>query len=248
MKIKEKEIKIIGHRGTPALIPENTLLGLAKALELGCEMIEIDARISKDGEVVLIHDLTLDRTTNGKGRVAYKSLAELKKLDAGKGEKIPTLKEAWDLIKGRAELNVEIKDRKKETFEEVASFIKKENIKEDTLISSKYCWLLAKIKKSNPFLRTGFVSYLPIGSIWQALKCGAESLHPLFFIVTPNFVRKAHQNDLKVYPFPLGIKKEDPKKIEELIEMDIDGIFLNDPATIEILNPKSLPTGRQAKS
>lgn len=227
----EKRIKIIGHRGAPALEPENTLLSLQKAIDMGCDMIEIDARTTKDGEVVLMHDPTLNRTTDGIGPVFEKTLKELKKLDAGRGEKIPTLKEVWDLSKNRTELNIEIREKK--VLDKVISFIKKEQIKNQVLISSRYYRLIAKAKKTNPLLRIGFISYHYFASVWQALRIKAESLHPATPIVTQRLVKKAHRNGIKVYPFPLGIKKENPKDLKGLIKMGIDGIILNDPSAIK---------------
>jgi glycerophosphoryl diester phosphodiesterase len=83
---------IIGHRGAKAIEPENTLRALAKGMECA-DFVEIDVRMSRDNELVVIHDRTLERTTNGKGQVNDFTLEQLKELDAGKGEKIPTLKE-----------------------------------------------------------------------------------------------------------------------------------------------------------
>ncbi len=234
MQIKGKKLKIIGHGGAPALAPENTLLGYQKAIDEGCEMVEVDARISKDKKIVLIHDPTVNRTTNGQGFVAYKSLKELKKLDAGNGEKIPTLAEAWDLISKRALLNIEIKETK--ALEQVILFIEKENIKDKVLVSSRYYWLLTKTKKTNPKIRTALVSYFPLAAIWQAKKGKAESIHPITLTLTPGLIKKAHEANLKVYPFPFGhSKKEDPKKIKELIKAGVDGFFLNDPGVLKKL-------------
>lgn len=101
---------VIGHRGACAHAPENTLASFAKAAELGCRMVEFDVRLSKDGVPVVFHDDTLDRRTDGSGPVAARSLAELKRLDAGAGERIPTLGEvlALCLARGMA-VNIELK-------------------------------------------------------------------------------------------------------------------------------------------
>ena len=107
---------IIGHRGYPAKYPENTLAAFEAAIEAGAVMIELDVMLSRDRKVVVIHDATLDRTTNGKGSVADLTLAELKQLDAGSwfdaqfvGQQIPELSEVLDLVNGRAYVNIEIK-------------------------------------------------------------------------------------------------------------------------------------------
>lgn len=106
----------VGHRGTVRFAPENTLAAFRKAIELGLDLIEIDVRQTKDGHLVIMHDPTVDRTTNGKGRVAEMTLAEIKALDAGSwfspefaGERVPTLDEALDLMRGRALPDIDFK-------------------------------------------------------------------------------------------------------------------------------------------
>ena len=101
---------IIAHRGASAYEPENTLRAFQLAIEQGAQMIELDLHTTRDGQVVVIHDETLDHTTNFKGRVDHFTLAELKRADAGKGERIPTLDEVLDLTSGKAQLYLEIKD------------------------------------------------------------------------------------------------------------------------------------------
>ena len=108
---------VIAHRGVASEAPENTLPAIARAIELGCAMAEIDLRYTADGEVVLIHDATVDRTTDGTGRVADKTLPELRKLDAGarsgaglRGTRIPTLREAVEMARGRIELYLDLKE------------------------------------------------------------------------------------------------------------------------------------------
>ena len=108
---------VIGHRGAAALAPENTLAGLGAGLRAGCRMLEVDAKLTADGALILLHDDTLDRTTDGRGPVAIRTLADLQRLDAGgrfsptfAGEPIPTLDAALDLCgHARAALNIEIK-------------------------------------------------------------------------------------------------------------------------------------------
>ena len=107
---------VIAHRGAGAYYPENTMIAFRSAYEMGAEMIELDVTLSKDGIPVVIHDEDLDRTTNGKGKVADKTLKELKELDAGswfdskfQGERIPTLEEVLEFASGKISLNIEIK-------------------------------------------------------------------------------------------------------------------------------------------
>jgi glycerophosphoryl diester phosphodiesterase len=101
---------VIGHRGAAGLEPENTLRSFARAIELGVDAIELDAYLVDD-RIVVIHDDTLERTTNGKGRLSAHSLEQLRTLDAGKGERIPLLEEVLDLVAHRVAVNVELKGR-----------------------------------------------------------------------------------------------------------------------------------------
>lgn len=99
---------VIGHRGAAGTHPENTLLSVAHALEVGADWVEIDVRMV-DNTIIVLHDDTLDRTTNGSGSLYRHSLSELREFDAGGGEQIPLLSEVMDLIGARAVLNIEIK-------------------------------------------------------------------------------------------------------------------------------------------
>src|SRR6056297_2287931 len=101
----------IGHRGAMGYEPENTLRSFKKAIELNVDMVELDVYVCSSGELVVIHDDKVDKTTNGKGYVSEKSFDELRKLDAGMGEKIPTLQEVLDLIDKRAKVNIELKGK-----------------------------------------------------------------------------------------------------------------------------------------
>lgn len=112
-----EKIKVIAHRGGAKLAPENTLAAIKQAVDLGVDMIEIDVILSKDGEIIVIHDSKIDRTTNGSGVVKEMTLAEIKRYDAGSwfdakfaGEKVPTLAEVFSAINGRSTLLIEIKD------------------------------------------------------------------------------------------------------------------------------------------
>lgn len=102
-------VKVYAHRGASIECPENTLMAFRRALEIGVDGIELDVHLSKDGVPVVIHDEAVDRTTNGTGAVDDLSVEELKRLDAGRGEAIPTLAEVLDLVGDRLHVNIEIK-------------------------------------------------------------------------------------------------------------------------------------------
>ncbi len=137
-------IQTIGHRGAAALEPENTLRGFRKAIEIGVDYVEFDIHRCKSWELVVIHDETVDRTTNGKGFVRDLTLQELKKLDAGKGERIPTLQETIDACKGKAKLQIELKAPGLE--EDTVAAIEKNGVAADVIVISFYHEFIKKIK------------------------------------------------------------------------------------------------------
>lgn len=138
-------IQTIGHRGAAALEPENTLRGFTKAIEIGVDYVEFDIHRCKSGELVVIHDETVDRTTDGKGFVADLTLQQLKKLDAGKGEKIPTLQETINCCKGKVKMQIELKAYGLE--EDTVAAIKRNNIATDVMVISFYHKFIRKVKE-----------------------------------------------------------------------------------------------------
>lgn len=135
--LEQENITVAGHRGFKTNYPENTILSFVEALKLGVDMLEIDLNLTRDKEIVLIHDLTVDRTTDGSGLVRDYSLEEIKKLDAGawfgeefKNLRVPTLQELVDVLKDYPEilLNVEIKDRTHEMVDATMELLERENL------------------------------------------------------------------------------------------------------------------------
>ena len=166
---------VIGHRGYPAKYPENTLAAFEAAIEAGAIMIELDVMLSRDRKVVVIHDATLDRTTNGKGNVADFTLAELKQLDAGSwldaqfaDQQIPELSEVLDLINSRAYVNIEIKSNAYETHhppdaieKQVVDLLRQKDLLATSMISSFDVNILEQIAFMNNTPVTAFISKKP---------------------------------------------------------------------------------------
>ena len=150
----------IGHRGASGYEPENTIRSFKKAVELGADMIEFDVHICKSGEVVVIHDEKVNRTTNGRGQVANKTLDELKKLDAGRGEKIPTVEEVFDSIGRRVVLNIELKGEKtaKPIYKIIKNYIKDFDwFYDDFLVSSFDYSKLKEMRGLDHKIRLGLI-------------------------------------------------------------------------------------------
>ncbi|MBW2171185.1 MAG: hypothetical protein JRF69_04260 [Deltaproteobacteria bacterium] len=144
---------IMGHRGAAALEPENTLLSISRAMEIGVDAVEIDVRLTKDRALVVIHDVTVDRTTNGTGPVSSYELSDIRELDAGKGEAIPTLQEVFDLIDSKVTLVVELKEEG--TERSVVELIEKNNLEENVYVISFWHELVKAAKSINSRIRTG---------------------------------------------------------------------------------------------
>jgi glycerophosphoryl diester phosphodiesterase len=220
----------IGHRGACGYEPENTLLSLKKALELNVDAIEFDVYALKDGKTVLFHDDTLERTTNGKGKIMDKNFEELRKLKAGKGEKIPTLGEALDLISRKVLTNIELKGKgtAKLVFRIIEEYVKEKGWSfNDFLISSFKIEELKDFRKLDKSTKIGMCFSKEPGKNYRdvAKELNAYSVNPDKEWLTKEFIDDAHKNGLKVFPYTVN----KPKEIKKLKEFGVDGIFSNYP-------------------
>ena len=134
---------VIAHRGAKAVAPENTLLAFSRAMEMGANMIELDLHATRDGHVVVIHDDDLRQTTNLRGKVSELTLEEVRKADAGKGERVPTLQEAFELTRGKIQLYLEIKDHK--AAAETVRMVREYGVKNEVMLASFDLPLMKKL-------------------------------------------------------------------------------------------------------
>jgi len=224
-----KKILKIAHRGASAFEPENTLRAVERSMELGADMIEVDvSAMSKDGHLIVIHDKTVDRTTNGRGYVFDMSLEELKGLDAGRGEKIPTLQEVIGAVRGRAKLLIDLKHPFSSVIErELVDVVQQERMNEDTVITSSEGTVLMRLKAINPKLKVALLVNGPVDDPEElALKFRADILHlgsPIW--ANMKVVRNAHSKRLSVF---VG-NPSSVKEIGQLIKLGVDGITTDDP-------------------
>ncbi len=147
-------VKVLGHRGFSSAYPENTLLAFRKAIEAGADGIELDVWLTKDGRVIVMHDETIDRTSDMSGRQKEMTLDELRKANVGGGERIPTLEEVFELLPRDSIINVELKDR--EAVGEVARIIRSNN-PERVLVSSFDVEALREYRKSDRQTKLGLL-------------------------------------------------------------------------------------------
>lgn len=233
---------ILGHRGASADAPENTLAAFALAKEQGADGIELDVHLSLDGWPVVIHDQHLERTTNGYGRVQGTPLTELKKLDAGNGEEIPTLDEVFSLLGRRFFYNVELKaygwqDGGLATA--VAERIKAHRLELVTIVSS-----------FNPFAvrqaRWVLPPDVPVAAIrmnyaWMRfshLIARGEADHPHYKMVNDRYMAWAKKQGYLVNTWTV----DDPDEARRLAALGVNGIITNRPRRIrEALATKATP-------
>lgn len=241
LKRLEKPL-IIGHRGACALAPENTMASFRMAYEHKADGIEFDTKLSRDGVVVIIHDQTLDRTTNCTGKVIQTTLKDLKKLDAGAkfsptfaGEMIPTLDELFNELGGRIFMNIELTNYaspKDALVDRVVELIRKYKIEESVMFSSFNANNLARAQQLIPEVPTGLLAlkgWMGILSRYPfGVKVSPEYTHPYFSDATASFIETEHQRGRRVNVWTVN----DPKDMRRLAQDHVDGIMGDDPRLI----------------
>ncbi len=234
----------VAHRGASAQYPENTLLAFRQAIQQGIDALEVDIHRTADDELVVMHDSTLERTTNGHGNVSDYPLQEIRQLDAGQGEKIPLLMEAIELAReAQIRLYVEIKGATEtETLsitDGVIRTLEAVDFLNQTIITSFSAKALLRAKALHPEVSTMLDPSPQDGSLTppqisnQALRAGANCLSYDFRILTPAIVRECQLMGLTVWAWP----PDEPQDIEQALSLGVQGIVTNRPDTLnEVLH------------
>ncbi len=230
---------IFAHRGSSAHAPENTLAAFELAIRQNADAIELDAKLTADGEVVVFHDPTLDRTTDGSGWVSDHTLAELKELDAGCsfdvnfcGERIPTLAEVFEHVGQDTFINIELTNYRalRNTLpEKVASLIKYHHLQDRVFFSSFNPIALMRAFKMLPQIPSGLLALSGFAGAWARSALGRRvpyrALHPALSDVTPRLIHQQHQRGNRVHVYTVN----HPDDINRMFDWQIDGIFTDDP-------------------
>lgn len=217
-------VNIMGHRGAAAYEPENTLRSFRRALAMGVAAVELDVQLTRDGRLAVIHDDTLDRTTNGRGPVKDFTLAELQRLDAGQGEPVPSLEEVFELVKGKAHLVVELK--KPEAAPALLRFFQEQLAFELATVISFWHPAVKALKEQEPRLNTGVLMVgCPADPVGLAHAAKADALILQYTYVTPKLVAAAHNHNLLVYVWNI----DDLNTLQPYLIMNLDGIGSNRP-------------------
>ena len=215
---------LTGHRGAAKLEPENTLLSIQKAIDLGVDQVEIDVHLTRDQHLVVIHDAAVDRTTDRQGAVADFTLSEIKGLDAGKGERIPTLQEVIDLVRGKVVLQIELKGP--DTAAPVVRTIEQNGIESEVLLTSFVHERLREARQRNPNLVLGALwPKPPADACEQAIDMGAEGMHIQHQNIDAELVQKAHAHGLKIRAW----NPDTVEEIQHVIDLGVDAIGSNRP-------------------
>ena len=231
-------MQIIAHRGASGYEPENTLIAFKKAIELGADMIELDVYQLKTGELVVIHDRTVNRTTNGVGHIEQLSLADLRKLDAGHGEKVPLLRDVFEVVNQKIPINIELKGY--HIAEPVASllaeYINEKGWSPDSfIVSSFHHHELQIFMKLLPAVPVGALfNRIPFHLMPIVYQKNVASINLNAKHVTARQVQSAHLLGKKVYVYTVN----DRWKADHLQALHVDGIFTNYPDIIGPTAPR----------
>ena len=236
-------MEIVGHRGACGHAPENTLKSFARAIELGCQRVEMDIYVSADLIPVVIHDATVDRTTNGKGPVEAMTFAELKRLDAGDGERIPSLAEVMHLCRGRVAVQIELKGRGSPTL--VAKQIEEPWGCQNVVITSFKLSLLDEFARILPAIPMGLLNKNPtLDMVAVASARHHQWICPRWDIVDRDLIGRAHKAALLVYAYHVN----DRPSIVRLIDWRVDAIGTDYPemvAELGVSKPRATPAEKR---
>lgn len=233
---------IFAHRGASAHAPENTLAAFELALRQGADAVELDAKLTADGQIVVIHDQTVDRTTEGSGVVRKMSLTELRKLDAGshfdisfQGEPVPTLEEVLKAIGQLTFINIELTNYASMTDalpQKSAALVKRLKLSRRVMFSSFNPIALQRVRHLLPEVPIGLLAF-PGSKGWLArswfgrVLVRYQTLNPEHGDITERLIKHMHSLGRGVLTYTVN----EPQEIRRLFELGVDGIFTDDPAT-----------------
>jgi glycerophosphoryl diester phosphodiesterase len=213
---------IFGHRGAPGYPRrgENTMVSFRKALQCGATGLEFDVRRCGDGHLVVIHDETIDRTTDGRGRVAGLSYEQLRQFDAGAGDVIPLLSDVLDEFGAQCLLNIELKD--KGIAPDVRKLVIERQLEKQVIVSA-FEW--QDLTSLPPEIPIALLSSKADNLVETAREMGAAAIHPRRDLVTAALIASAHNAKLRINVWTVN----DPSEIARFRDLEVDGIFTDFP-------------------
>src|SRR6266849_7051447 len=230
-------ILVTGHRGAAGIEPENTGRSFRRACDLGVDRVETDVRLTRDGHLICLHDATVDRTTNGSGAVADRTFEEVRKLDAGLGEQIPTLEEAIAAVRGRAVLQIELKGEG--TVAPTLRVLEATGLDPTEFLLT--CFDASRLEEVRAQQPDWLVSLLfgqpPPDAIERARQVGARSISVQFTHLTREWVEAAHAAGLEIR----GWNPDTREEMEQTLALGVDGLGSNRPdILLDLLRERGL--------
>jgi glycerophosphoryl diester phosphodiesterase len=223
----------IGHRGTAGLRPENTRVGFEKAIELGLDMVELDIQLTKDNQIVVIHDSDLVRIAGKNIKIEDLTLAQLKQVDIGSHfapafsqQRIMTLKELIDLVKGKMMLNIELKmstTKSELLIAKLVDLLAEERFSDEVIISSFKHSYLQEI--GSKFKTAILINSCPVDPVAMIESANADGVHPNYKFLTPDLINRVQSRGYFVNTWTVN-KQSEIKKLEEF---GVDGIITDEP-------------------
>jgi glycerophosphoryl diester phosphodiesterase len=219
----------IGHRGAKGYAPENTLISFQTAIDMGVDGIELDVHLTSDNHLIVIHDDTVNRTTNGTGLINSFTLSELKALRIENLHEIPTLVEVLDLIEKKIFINIELKGKNtaKPVLDVIESYLNGKNWNYNHFLISSFDWIaLQEVRSLNPNIALGVLTQSNLRlAIGFADVIQAKSLHPYFHLLNTENTALMQQKGFQVFPWTVN-ELEDIQKIKSF---QVEGIISDFP-------------------
>ncbi|MGM0438144.1 MAG: glycerophosphodiester phosphodiesterase [Bacillota bacterium] len=224
---------ILGHRGAPKLAIENSILAFKKAVEIGVDGVELDIHLTSDNQVVVIHDETIDRLTEGQGYIKDYKFEDLIKYylkdNFFDSVKIPSLNEVLLELKNCKLINIEIKNsgiNYPNIENRVIEIIQNLHLEEKVVLSSFNHYSIKKIQKIAPQIKSGILYMANLFEPWEyAKKLNVKTIHPYYSLVDKKLINNCHENDFEVFVFGANTKEQ----IQNLIDLNVDGIITDYP-------------------
>lgn len=230
---------VLAHRGDLAHAPENTLASFSQALQKGADGIELDAKLTSDGKVIVIHDTTVNRTTNGTGKISSFSLSAIRELDAGawfdekfRGEKVPLLDEVFETVGKDRLINIELTNYatpRDGLVVKICELIRKHNNQNQILFSSFFPSNLKIALRELPEIPRGLLAMPGLVGIWARsfgfMFGDFQAMHPHISSVNQQQVRRVHRINRRIHVWTANA----PDEVMRLKEWGVDGIFTDDP-------------------
>jgi glycerophosphoryl diester phosphodiesterase len=222
----------IAHRGFKGIAPENTLIAFQKALDIAVDGIELDVHLSSDGHIIVVHDETIDRTTNGKGMVNNLSLPELKSFLIDEKHQIPTLPEVLELVNQKCMVNIELKGAG--TAEAVANlittYVQDENWNYNDFLVSSFDWnALQQLRFLNEKIPIGVLTQTDLSLAFAFAKfMKAETIHPYYHLLTKENTMQMQEKGLHVFAWTIN----DMEEIQNMKLLNVNGIISDYPDRI----------------